>query len=75
MRLLAAIRRFVFGSTGPPPRSADAFSAIRDIELYGHDFDEWQAEPPTEEPKLLDAELPWELRENPEDPAPRNSRP
>ena len=70
MRLLAAIRRFVFGPDGPPPRSADAFSAIRDIELYGHDFDEWQVEPAPEERTPLDVELPWELRDDPENPGP-----
>ena len=64
MRLLAAIRRFVFGPAGPPPSSASAFSAVRDIELYGHDFEEWQRDPEPGERRPLDAELPWELRED-----------
>jgi hypothetical protein len=66
MRLLAAIRRFVFGPSGPPTSAASAFSAVRDIELYGHDFEQWDAEPPAAEPKPLGAELPWELRDDPE---------
>ena len=67
MRLFAAIRRFVFGPSGPNTSAASAFSAVRDIELYGHDFEQWDAEPPPRE-KLLDAELPWELRDDPDDP-------
>jgi hypothetical protein len=75
VRLLAAIRRFVFGPKGPPPRAADAFSAVRDIEQFGHDFEEWQVEPASGDRKRLDAEVPWELRDDPEDPAPQKSRP
>jgi hypothetical protein len=64
VRLLAAIRRLVFGPEGPSRSATSALRATRDTELYGHDFEHWDAEPPAGTPDLLDAELPWELRED-----------